>query len=313
MGSDSPYAIEVDNLTKIFGGFTAVDSVTFKVRRGEVFGFLGPNGAGKSTTIRLLCGLLEPTSGTATVDGYDISTGGAEIRTRIGYMSQKFSLYEDLTVEENIRFFGGVYGLSGARVKERLKWVLQMAGLEGKERSLTGTLSGGWRQRLALGCAIIHEPAIVFLDEPTAGVDPASRRNFWDLIGGLSESGVTALVTTHYMDEAEYCNNIVMINNGRIMADGSPKELKEKHITYALFELLVDDPALGMDVLRAEPWTMEVSLFGTYLRVGVKDATSGVEMIKSALGRKGVTVVRIGTVSPSLEDVFIRVLGEKEH
>jgi ABC-2 type transport system ATP-binding protein len=313
MGSDSPYAIEVDNLTKVFGGFTAVDSVNFKVRRGEVFGFLGPNGAGKSTTIRLLCGLLDPTSGTATVDGYDISTGGAEIRTRIGYMSQRFSLYEDLTVEENIRFFGGVYGLSGARVKERLKWVLQMAGLEGKERSLTGALSGGWRQRLALGCAIIHEPAIVFLDEPTAGVDPASRRNFWELIGGLSESGVTALVTTHYMDEAEYCNNIVMINNGKIMADGSPKELKGKHITYTLFELLVDDPALGMDLLRAEPWTMEVSLFGTYLRVGVKDAASGVEMIKSALSRKGVSVVRIGTVSPSLEDVFIRVLGAREH
>lgn len=306
----SDYAIEVRGLSKVFGGFKAVDSVNFNVLRGEVFGFLGPNGAGKSTTIRMLCGLVEPTSGTALVDGFDVIADPDAIRTRIGYMSQKFSLYEDLTVEENIRFFGGVYGLSGARVRERLKWVVSMAGLEGMETRLTGTLSGGWRQRLALGCAIIHEPGIVFLDEPTAGVDPVSRRNFWDLIGGLSEKGVTTLVTTHYLDEAEYCNNIVMINDGRIMAEGSPKELKERHVSYDLYELLVDDPARGIDVLRGQPWTMEVSLFGTYLRVGTA-GSSGAELVKSALDENGVVIERMGRVSPSLEDVFIRVLGEE--
>ncbi len=233
----SENAITVDGLTKTFGAFTAVDHLHFAVKRGEIFGFLGANGAGKSTTIRMLCGLLQPTAGTATVGGYDINTQTEQVKLAIGYMSQRFSLYDDLTVEQNIRFFGGIYGLGGARLVERMNWVLAMADLKGRERSLTRTLSGGWKQRLALGCAILHEPSIVFLDEPTGGVDPISRRNFWELINQLSAGGTTVLVTTHFLDEAEYCNDIILINAGRLIATGSPRQLKTEHIRKPILEV----------------------------------------------------------------------------
>ena len=219
-------AIEVRRLTRRFGAFTAVNDVTFDVRQGEIFGFLGANGAGKSTTIRMLCGLLQPTSGSAVVGGVDVSRDPEGVKRRIGYMSQRFSLYEKLTVDQNIAFFGGIYGLSGARLAERRAFALDMAGLHGRESTLTRALSAGWRQRLALGCAILHQPPIVFLDEPTGGVDPLSRRRFWRLINGLAAGGTTVLVTTHYLDETENCHRIAIINAGRLAAMGTAPELK---------------------------------------------------------------------------------------
>ena len=222
-------SIEVSSLTKKFGDFVAVSSVSFKVAKGEIFGFLGANGAGKSTTIRMLCGLLSPTSGEAVVGGYSVGDQPDKVKERIGYMSQKFSLYEDLTVMENIRFFAGIYGLDRRRLGTRLPWVLEMAGLKGRENSLARELAGGWKQRLALGCALLHEPEIVFLDEPTGGVDPVSRRRFWDLISDLSVRGATIFVTTHYLDEAEYCHRIMLMHAGEIIAGGSPRELKGRY------------------------------------------------------------------------------------
>jgi ABC-2 type transport system ATP-binding protein len=233
------YSIEVSALTKKFGGFAAVNSVSFRVGKGEIFGFLGANGAGKSTTIRMLCGLLSPTSGEATVGGFSVSKQPEKVKERIGYMSQRFSLYEDLTVAENIRFFGGIYGLSRSRLRQRLPWILDIAGLQGREGSLTRELAGGWRQRLALGCALLHEPEIVFLDEPTGGVDPVSRRRFWDLIYELSLSKVTVFVTTHYLDEAEYCNRVMLMHAGEIIAGGSPRELREEHNLATLEDVFI--------------------------------------------------------------------------
>ena len=235
----SSYSIEVSGLTKKFGDFVAVDSVSFRVGKGEIFGFLGANGAGKSTTIRMLCGLLSPTSGGAFVGGFSVGDQPEKVKERIGYMSQKFSLYEDLTVMENIRFFGGIYGLDRSRVRTRLPWILDMAGLRGRENSLTRELAGGWKQRLALGCALLHEPEIVFLDEPTGGVDPVSRRRFWDLIYDLSVSKVTVFVTTHYLDEAEYCHRIMLMHAGVIIAGGSPRELKDRHGLTTLEDVFI--------------------------------------------------------------------------
>jgi ABC-2 type transport system ATP-binding protein len=302
------HAIEVHNLTKKFGSFTAVDHISFSVQPGEIFGFLGANGAGKSTTIRMLCGLLEPTSGSGTVGGFDIRTEVELVKKNIGYMSQRFSLYEDLTVEENIRFFGGVYGLAIEKIKERMTWVVRMAGLEGREKSLTKTLSGGWKQRLALGCAILHEPRILFLDEPTSGVDPVSRRQFWELINELSGQGITIIVTTHYLDEAEYCNNLILINAGRLIADGSPKQLKSEHITYSILEAETTNPVAAMDLLRNQPWVIEISLFGTYLHVGVQDEAVGRESITAILTTNDIQIKRIDLIVPSLEDVFLHLL-----
>ena len=256
-------AIEVKNLSKVFGNFTAVSDVSFNVKQGEIFGFLGANGAGKSTTIRMLIGILEPTSGDATVGGYSIMNQADKVKTQIGYMSQKFSLYNDLTVEENIRFFAGVYGLTGKKYLERKKWVLKVADLEGKEKLLTGSLPGGIKQRLALGTAVIHEPKIVFLDEPTSGVDPVSRRNFWDLINDLSAAGTTILVTTHYLDEAEFCNDIILINAGRLIAQGSAKELKTNYIKNTILEIESDRVVDSMEILEKEDWVGETSIFGT--------------------------------------------------
>jgi ABC-2 type transport system ATP-binding protein len=305
------FSIEVKSLTKKFGDFTAVDDVSFDVARGAIFGFLGANGAGKSTTIRMLCGILNPTSGTATVGGFDINREPERVKTVIGYMSQKFSLYEDLTVIENIRFFGGVYGLANKAVAARLPWILDMAGLKGRERSLTRTLSVGWKQRLALGCAILHEPQIVFLDEPTGGVDPAARRRFWELINELSERKVTVFVTTHYLDEAEYCNDIRLIHAGRIVAGGSPRELKTKYIQNPILEVASDRVVDALEILQKEPWVLETSIFGTSLHVSVADEEEGRRLIRDRLRREGITLLRADRITPSLEDVFISRIEEQ--
>jgi len=305
------FAIDVSSLTKKFGSFTAVDAISFKVKRGEIFGFLGANGAGKSTTIKMLCGLLQSTSGTATVGGFEINSEAEQVKSSIGYMSQKFSLYDDLTVVQNIKFFGGVYGLRNTKLMERMEWAVEIAGLRGWENSLTKTLSGGYKQRLALGCAILHEPEILFLDEPTGGVDPISRRNFWELINQLSEQGVTILVTTHFLDEAEYCNDIILIDAGRLIASGSPTELKTQHIADPILEVSTDNPVEALEEIRSRSWAVEVSVFGTKLHVIVEDEGKGKELITQALRRRNISVSRIERITPSLEDVFLYLLSEK--
>ncbi|HUJ76387.1 MAG TPA: ABC transporter ATP-binding protein, partial [bacterium] len=260
-------AIEVRQLTRRFGSFAAVDGISFSVPSGSIFGLLGANGAGKSTTIRMLCGLMAPSSGTALVGGIDVGADPEGVKRRIGYMSQRFSLYEDLTVEENIRFFGGVYGLDSPSLRRRLQETVEMAGLPGRERALARELSGGWKQRLALGCALLHSPGIVFLDEPTGGTDPLSRRAFWDIINELSGRGTTVLVTTHYLDEAEYCNDMVLMHGGRIVARGSPNRLKEEAVSGPVFEMECSDPVGGLAALRREPSVIETAIFGTLLHV----------------------------------------------
>jgi ABC-2 type transport system ATP-binding protein len=308
-------SIEVNNLTKKFGKFTAVDGVSFNVNKGEIFGFLGANGAGKTTTIRMLCGILAPTSGDALVGGYSIKKDANKVKTRIGYMSQRFSLYNDLTVEENINFFSGVYNLAEKELNERKKWVLSIANLEGKERLLTGSLPGGIKQRLALGTAVIHKPEIVFLDEPTSGVDPISRRNFWELINHLSDEGVTILVTTHYLEEAEFCNNIIMIDKGRIIAEGNSKELKSVHIKNKIYEIESDNPVEVMEQLKNAEFTDDVSIFGNNLHLSVNENLKTSEQIKSFIDKQGVYQVNsINEITPTLEDVFINLLdkGKKQ-
>jgi ABC-2 type transport system ATP-binding protein len=302
-------AIEVNNLTKKFGDFTAVDNVNFTVKQGEVFGFLGANGAGKSTTIRMLTGILEPTSGDALVGGFSIMKEPDKVKTQIGYMSQKFSLYNDLTVEENIRFFAGVYGLTGKKYEERKKWVLKVANLEGKEKLLTGSLPGGIKQRLALGTAVIHEPKIVFLDEPTSGVDPVSRRNFWDLINDLSAGGTTVLVTTHYLDEAEFCNDIILINAGRLIAQGNPTELKSNYLKNTILEIESDRVVDSMAILEKEDWVGETSIFGNYIHIILNDNSKGeADVLEVLTNKNSITVHRVDKIVPTLEDVFIHLL-----
>ncbi|MBC7249122.1 MAG: ABC transporter ATP-binding protein [Anaerolineae bacterium] len=299
------YAVVAENLTKKFGDFTAVDHINFTIRRGEIFGFLGPNGAGKTTTIRMLLGLLRPTSGTATVLGFDIVRQAEEIRKRIGYMSQRFSLYSDLTVEENLNFYGGTYGVRNKRLKERKAYILKMAGLEGKERVLTRNLSGGWKQRLALGTAIIHEPEMLFLDEPTAGVDPISRRAFWDLLYELADGGTTIFVTTHYMDEAEHCQDLAFIQRGRIVAQGSPQEIKETKMRGQVLEIDCDRPDVAVPALRQLGLFEEIALYGALIHVVTDDAEAHKSTIKEVLERQGITLRTIDLIAPSLEDVFI--------
>jgi ABC-2 type transport system ATP-binding protein len=300
-------AIEVRHLTRRFGSFVAVNDVSFEVRAGEIFGFLGSNGAGKSTTIRMLCGLLQPTSGSATVGGIDVMRDPEGVKRRIGYMSQRFSLYEALTVDQNIAFFGGVYGLSRERMAARRDFVLEMADLRGREGELTRALAGGWRQRLALGCAILHEPPIVFLDEPTGGVDPLSRRRFWRLIESLAASGVAVLVTTHYLDEAEHCHRIAIIQAGRLAAHGTTDELKAIFASRPILEIRAPDAVRAMRTLDAMPEVEKTSIFGTavhaVLRPGAPDAAS----IASRLEAEGITVLSCSIVQPSLEDVFLDV------
>jgi ABC-2 type transport system ATP-binding protein len=301
-------AIEVRHLTRRFGQFVAVDDVSFDVARGEIFGFLGSNGAGKSTTIRMLCGLLKPTSGTAIVGGIDVTRDPEGVKRRIGYMSQRFSLYELLTVDQNIRFFGGLYGLSDAKLAERRRFIIEMAGLAGREGTLARDLAGGWRQRLALGCAILHEPAILFLDEPTGGVDPLSRRRFWRLIDTLSQAGVTVLVTTHYLDEAERCHRIALIHAGRLAALGTTTEVKKVFAGRPILELRADKPVEAMRLLDAMPEVEKTSLFGTAVHAVLRSASTNTDAIAAALRASGIEVESIEPVAPSLEDVFLDVI-----
>ena len=307
-------SIEVKNLTKKFGDFTSVDNVSFDVRKGEIFGFLGANGAGKSTTIKMLCGILEPTSGDATVGGYSIMAQSESVKRNIGYMSQKFSLYNDLTIGENINFFGGVYGLEGEDLLKRKKWVLKIANLEGKEKLLTGSLPTGIKQRLALGTAVIHSPTIVFLDEPTGGVDPIERRNFWNLINDLSAEGTTVFVTTHYLDEAEFCNRILLIDAGKIIAGGSPKELKEKYITTIILEIECDKTIDALTLLEDSNYFDSTTIFGNYIHVKLKENTREDEakaIIHKLLSESNIKEKRTDKISPTLEDVFITLLEKK--
>lgn len=302
------FSIEVNKLTKKFGNFTAVDNVSFKVREGEIFGFLGANGAGKSTTIRMLCGILEPSGGDAVVGGFSVMKEPDKVKQNIGYMSQKFSLYNDLTVEENIHFFGGVYGLYGNELQDRKKWVLKISNLEGKEKILTASLPGGIKQRLALGTAVIHRPKIVFLDEPTSGVDPISRRNFWELINELSSRGTTILVTTHYLEEAEYCNNIILINAGQLIAEGSSKELKTNYLLNPIFEIESDNVVTAMELLESQDFVDETSIFGNRIHVMVNENFNDEAQLKNYLQSNSIQVKYINKIVPSLEDVFIHLL-----
>lgn len=306
------HAVEAHELTKQFDHFTAVDHVSFSIPRGQIFGFLGPNGAGKTTTIRMLLGLLKPTSGTATVLGFDIEKSPEEIRKRIGYMSQKFSLYSDLTVEENLNFYGGTYGVRGERLRHRKRYILNMAGLEGRERERTKNLSGGWKQRLALGTAIIHEPEMLFLDEPTAGVDPISRRAFWSLLYELAEGGTTIMVTTHYMDEAEHCQSLAFIQRGRLVAMGSPQEIKAGEMRGQVLEVDCDQPDVAIPILREMGLFEEVALYGALIHVVTQNPDAHHPLIEQALRDKSVHVRAIDRIAPSLEDVFIASARRQE-
>ena len=299
------HAVEAVDLTKRFGDFAAVDGVTFAVERGSIFGFLGPNGAGKTTTMRMLLGLLRPTSGRATVLGLDIVRQTGEVKRQIGYMSQRFSLYDDLTVEENLNFYGRTYGVRGQRLQVRKGFVLRMAGLEGRERELTRNLAGGWKQRLALGAAIVHEPQMLFLDEPTAGVDPLSRRAFWDLLYELAEGGTTIMVTTHYMDEAEHCQGLAFIQHGRIVARGSPAGIKEAEMRGQVLEIDCDRPDLAIPALRGMGLFDEVALYGALIHAVAPDVGGQVAGIEAVLAGAGVKVHGLDLIAPSLEDVFI--------
>ena len=303
---DASEAVHVENLRRSFGTFAAVDGIDLSVSKGEIFGFLGPNGAGKSTTIRMLCGLLMPTGGKGTVAGYDIVAQPEEIKKRIGYMSQKFSLYEDLTVGQNIDFFTGIYGVSKEKSKARKEWVLEMAGLGEKRDSLTRSLAGGFKQRLALGCAILHEPPILFLDEPTSGVDPLSRRNFWSLIYSMSRSGVTVFVTTHYMDEAEYCDRLALIYKGKIIASGRPADLKERSMSRDVLEIDVDRALDALEFLARQG--IETAIFGALLHATVARAEEAGPRINAILKAEGFTVRTIEKIAPSLEDVFVNLI-----
>ena len=308
----SDVVIDVQELTKRFGSFTAVDRVSFAVRRGEIFGLLGPNGAGKSTTIRMLCGLLGSTAGTATVGGFDINHAPERVREQLGYMSQRFSLYRDLTVAENLAFFGGVYGLDDARLRARTAAALAMAGLRGLENELTGRLSGALQQRLALGSAVLHEPPILFLDEPTSGVDPIARRMFWDAIQGLAAGGVTVMVTTHFMDEAEFCGRLGFINAGRLIALDTPAELKRTAVDEDLFE--VDLPVLrgAAEQLADQPGIAACSYFGTRLHVFARRGAFTAETLAALLRGRGLAPRQVAPAAVTLEDVFIRLAQRRD-
>lgn len=304
-------AVDARGLTKRFDGFTAVSGVSFAVERGEVFGLLGPNGAGKSTTIRMLCGILLPTSGSATVAGHDIVDEPEAVRARIGYMSQRFSLYLDLTVMENLQFYGGVYGLSGDRLAQRADWALAMAELQGQRNKVTGNLSAGWRQRLALGCALLHEPEVVFLDEPTAGADPMSRRQFWDAIYALREAKAAVLVSTHYMDEAERCDRLGFIFAGRLVALGAPAELRHLRRREQIIELDCDLPAAAAEALRTKHGLPFARLSGRGLHVTMPEGAEAADRIQAVLEADGFHVGRAREVVPSLEDVFVDLTREE--
>ena len=305
-------AVEIRDLVKRFGDFVAVDHVNLDVRRGEIFGFLGPNGAGKSTTIRMLCGLLEPTSGKATVGGLDVDTQSELVKQHIGYMSQKFSLYDDLTVEENIEFFSGVYSVPKERREERMNYVLRMAGIEEQRSSMTRLLSGGWKQRLALGCAILHEPPILFLDEPTSGVDPIARRTFWDLIYELSKAGQTIFVSTHYMDEAEYCHRLALMYRGKVIALGTPAELRASLGEGHLVGLEVSDLVGAMRLLEKLPGLSDIAVFGGGLHVTVENSAEAIARIRAALEQGDIAIKSLAPIEASLEDVFVAMIERED-
>lgn len=304
-------SVEAHGLTKQFGSFIAVNHVSFSVKKGEIFGFLGANGAGKTTTIRMLCGLISPTDGKGTVGGYDINRESEKIKKSIGYMSQKFSLYQDLTVEENIRFYSGIYNVEGKKKKERMEWVLNMAGLQERRKSMTSVLSGGWKQRLSLGCAVLHEPPILFLDEPTSGVDPIARRAFWDLIYELAEEGVTIFVTTHYMDEAEYCDRISLMEAGKIIALGTPMELKTEYFPYDVYNLECSEPIDILAKLKKIDFIADAALFGQSIHIVIKDKTLKEDRLENLLKEKEIKIHEVAKIIPGLEDVFVWLI-EKE-
>lgn len=308
MKHDREIAVEAHGLTRRFGDFVAVDHIDLAVRKGAVFGFLGPNGAGKSTTIRMLCGILRPSEGRALVGGFDIARETDQVKASVGYMSQKFSLYEDLTVEENLRFFSGIYGVEGVKRDQRIRWALEMAGLSDRTTMKTAELAGGWRQRLALGCAVLHEPPILFLDEPTSGVDPASRRSFWEMIGELAYAGTTVFVTTHFMDEAEHCDELALIYGARIVASGSPTTLKRQYVSGVLLEVECGDLMRGYAVLKKEAAVRGVALFGNALHVTADEEESARAAIAARLASEAVPVVRIERVEPLLEDAFVAII-----
>ena len=305
-------AVVIKELERRFGAFVAVNRISLEVAKGEIFGFLGPNGAGKSTTIRMLCGILAPSGGSGTVAGFDVRTQSEEIKNHIGYMSQKFSLYEDLTVEENIDFYSGIYRIPPEKKEARKQWVIRMAGLEEHRHALTGTLSGGWKQRLALGCATMHEPAIIFLDEPTSGVDPNSRRQFWDMIYDLAGRGVTVFVTTHYMDEAEYCDRMALIYRGELIAEGTPEMLKTKFMQEDVLEVACERPQEAIDHIRKLTGIKEVALFGKLLHVVADDGEAAARSLRELLPRQGFRVGRIEKIVPSMEDVFVSLIEAQD-
>jgi ABC-2 type transport system ATP-binding protein len=310
--SSQEWAVEIEGLVKTFGAFVAVDHVSMRVHKGEIFGFLGPNGAGKSTTIRILCGLLTPTEGRASVAGLDVATQPEEIRRNIGYMSQKFSLYDDLTVEENIDFFTGIYGVPRDLRAQRKDYVLAMAGLSERRNALTRTLSGGWKQRLALGCAILHDPPILFLDEPTSGVDPIARASFWSLIQDLSRTGHTIFVSTHYMDEAEYCHRLALMHAGKVIALGTPAELKKGLTARTLLRLDSSDPLEAMRALEGLAGVTDVAVFGGGLHVTMDGGDQTMARIRAALEQKGIEVRRLERIEASMEDVFVAMIEAEE-
>jgi ABC-2 type transport system ATP-binding protein len=298
-----PLAVETRQLSKTFGSLIAVDRLSLDVRPGEVFGFLGPNGSGKTTTIRMLCGIITPTSGEGRVLGFDIATQGEAIKARIGYMSQRFALYEDLTVGENLNFYAGVYQVSGVRRSARIAELIAMAGLTGREGQLAGQLSGGWKQRLALGCAIVHQPPLLFLDEPTAGVDPVSRRSFWTLIYGLARGGVTIFLTTHYIDEAEHADRVALMLNGRMVALAPPRELRETGLSGMLLEVECEPAVAALELLPGVPGVLEVTMYGMLLHVLVDGVSA--DSLGNVLRQHGLQVSNIREIKPSLEDVFV--------
>jgi len=310
--NEAELAVVVRDLEKRFGKFVAVSSVSFEVTRGEIFGFLGSNGAGKSTVIRMLVGLLAPTSGSGTVAGFDVETETENIKKHIGYMSQKFSLYEDLTVEENINFYSGIYRIDRAKKKQRKEWVLEMAGLRDHRHSRTSILSAGWKQRLALGCAVLHEPEIIFLDEPTSGVDPISRRQFWDLINELAGKGVTVFVTTHYMDEAEYCDRLGLMDRGELIAVGTPGSVKADLMKDDILDVHCQRPQDAIADIEQLASVKDVALFGRGLHVVVENAELATTEIRKLLESKSFAIEKIEAIPPTLEDVFVSLIEARD-
>jgi len=307
----SDAAVILKDVVKRFGNFVAVDHISLEIGSGEIFGFLGPNGAGKSTTIRMLCGLLRPSSGQGWVNGLDIVSQSEQIKSNLGYMSQRFSLYDDLRVEENMAFFGGIYGLDSSACETRIMDVLALIGLEERRRTLTRELPTGLKQRLALGCALLHQPPIIFLDEPTSGVDPGTRRNFWDLIYTLADGGVTVFVTTHYMEEAEYCNRIGLIDHGRLIALGSPAELKSKHLAGTIYEIATDQVLAAVEALAPAEGVLDAAVFGRALHVRLKQDIDALAYLPAFLHSSGLLVDSIRPIEPTLEDVFVALVGHK--